>query len=488
MLLGNRNNKLAAPIIWLSVVLFGTIIAIMVLRGIALIDPLLTKVGSRTGAEVNLIIVYIALGSIPFIPFLLAWLKPIYLIAGAIALLPLFARLNRVFGIYAYNDLNGNPIYISGAAILTGLLFVYLLIRNPHINRRVWSSKPSLAFALFAVSGAAAQFVFFEFAPAIRIAYLVIIVQFLWYELVTGYVDTVEDVYKNIWGIVVAVIVSILLTMFTSGQEVNLIDSNYFISLDSNSLGPNNYYAGLLASTLCLLPVLFYKVRWTGKIMVLASLVLMGKLLVLTGARGAYLSVVPIGGYFFMIRGKGKKLMPVLILFIILVWLFSEQLFVYLDTRSFYLDSRIFQIASVDMRLLWSKYALQALMKWPFFVTGFGMLTYNNLVPSPLFGFPIQGVHQGFLNIWTNAGFVAFVAFIYWLSSAIWGGRAQARRTKDADRRFLIQGLIICLISWIISFMTTGGWYIGAHQEPYLIFTTEVGLLVVLGTRVESKF
>lgn len=484
MFLGNRYSSPSAGIMWLIAIVSGVTIAIMALLCVELIDPLLARVASRTGGEVNLIIVYIALGSVPFVPILLVKLKPIYLITGTIALLPLSARLNRVFGIHAYNDLNGNPIYITGIAFLAPLLLAYLLIRYRNINRRAWLSKSSIAFIFFAASGAATQFLFFEFVAAIRIAYLVIVVQFLWYQLVTAYVHRIEDVYKSIWGILIALDISIFLTMFTSGQELNLIDLNYFISLDSNSLGPNNYYAGLLASTLCLMPVLFYQARWIGKIVVITSSVFIGKFLILTGSRGAYLALAPVCAYFFMMRGKGRRFIPIMILVIASVWLFSEQIALYLAKREMYFGSRIFQVAGVEVRLLWSKYALEALMKWPFFLTGFGMLTHDNLVPSPLFNFPIQGVHQGFLNIWTNAGLPAFLAFIYWLASAILGAGSEIRRTKDVDRRVVMTGLIICVLSWIISFMTTGGWYIGAHVEPYAMLTTEVGLLVTLGTRV----
>jgi hypothetical protein len=477
-----NNKKYLSNLKWVGLIILAMISAKLVIQGSQSIDILLSEIRDRTAGDVNLIITYAILALLPFAPFVLIRLKPINLIAVTVALLPFFARIERIFGIYAYTDFNGNPIYISGISLFAPLLLAYLVIRYPsNENIRAWLLPSSKAFWLFAIFGVITQFVFYDIFSALRIGYIVVVVQLLFYMIVIAYVNSVEDIYKITWGIIIAVSISILLTVFTSEQEIELFDPNFFIRLESNSLGPNNYYAALLSSSMCMLPFLYYKAHKWGKIFILATFLVLLKFLILTGARGAYVSLLPIIGYIFIIRTKTKKIIFILIALIIGIFFFQDQISIYLTKRPLYYD--LHQVPSFEERLLSSKEVLQELLDWPYFFTGFGMGTIDNWFLSRFSGFPVQGVHQGFLNVWVNAGFIALLGFMYWLGYAIWAGIRKIKISKDTEEVLVIFSLIICILSWLIVFMTTGGWYISKNVELYAILTAEVGMLVVLGQK-----
>ena len=481
MLSLEKSEKLFWGLKWFGIVLLAMLVAWKVPQGVHLIDGFLAKCASTLGGNINLGIAYVILALLPAVPFILLRLKPVSLIAVTIALFPLLSRLRPVFGIYAYTTFYGAPHLISGLALLIPLLFGYLLFRYPVIDRGWWLPS-SKAFWLLAASGVMTQFAFFSPFSAIRIAYLVIVVQLLWYLIIVAYVNTMEDVYKLIWGIVTAVIISILLTTFTTGEQgTALFNPESFVRLESNSMGSCNEYGVLMTSALCLLPILYYRSHGWAKIMILACPLFFGKELLLTGTRGAYLSLLPILGYFFVFQIRKKQIISLAICFVIAFSIIYDQLLLYLAKHPIYFDARLFQIRSVQERILNSVATLRALMTWPYFFTGFGMGTFGNWdIPGTLFG---HCTHQGFLWVWVNSGLAGFLGFIYWIGYSLWAGVKKILRSHELEEKLVLSGLVLSIVCWIILFVTTKGMYTGGPPELYAILTTEVGLLVALNQK-----
>lgn len=480
-----ENEKLFWSLKWLGIVLLAIIAAMGAPQIGYLIDTFLalcaSTVWGRESGKVNLIIAYVIMSMIPIVPFILLRLKPVSLIAVIIALLPLFGRIRRFPGIYAYTTFYAEPELISGIALFAPLLFGYLLFRYP--TSRGWWLPSSKAFWLLAASGVMTQFVFFSPFFAIRIAYLVIVVQLLWYLTIVAHVNTMEDVYKLMWGILTAVVISSFLTIFTIGQDIDFFhDLKRFGRLQSNSLGSCNEYGAVLSSTLCLLPILFTRAQRLGKIVIIIIIPLFLTLILLTGTRGAYFSLLPILGYAFILRHRKKQLVFYVIVFIITFWMLWDRTLVYLEHRPIYFDARLYQVKSFQERILMWKSSLQALMTWPYFLTGFGVGTLGNwYIPGGTrFG---HDVHHGFLWVWVNSGLAGFLGFCFWLSYALWAGIKKAMRSYDFEEKLVLLGLVLSITCWIILFMITKGTYTGGWQEPYALLTTEVALLVALSQK-----
>lgn len=481
MLSLEKSEKLVWGLKWFGIILLAMLVAWKVPQGIHLIDGFLAKCASTLGGDVNVVIAWVILAALPIAPFILLRLEPVSLIAVTIALFPVLSRLRPVFGIYAYTTFYGTPHLISGLALLIPLLFGYLLFRYP-ISARGWWLPSSKGLWLLAASGVMTQFAFFSPFSAIRIAYLVIVVQLLWYLIIVAYVKTMEDVYKLIWGIVTAVIISILLTTFTTGEQgTALFSPGTFLRLESSSMGSCNEYGVLMTSALCLLPILYYRSHVWAKIMIVVCPLFFGKVLLLTGTRGAYLSLFPILGYLFIFRSKKKHIVLFAISVLITSWIVFDQALIYLARNPIYFDARLINIVSVQERMLNSVATLRALMTWPYFLTGFGMGTFGNwYIPGTLYG---HDSHQGFLWVWVNSGLAGFLGFIYWIGYSLWAGVKKTLRSHHFEEKLVLLGLVLSIACWIILFVTTKGCYTGGLPEFYAILTTEVGLLVALSQK-----
>ena len=315
-----------------------------------------------------------------------------------------------------------------------------------------------------------------------KIGYLVIVVQLLWYLIIVRYVDTIEDAYKVIWGIITAMIIWIFIVTFSTSSDVNIALHNIGIAFESSRhyeklyyrLG--NHYAVMMSSTLCLLPILFYKAHKWGKVLIVALAVLFGEELLATKCRGALLSFLPVFLYPFLPH-KSKKEANIFILMLIIITILAW------DKVLLALKANIDFFVAADKRYLMSAYTLQRLMAWPYFLVGFGMGTLNNWIMIPHTFLSLHGVHQTFLLVWVHTGLAGFLGFIYWLGYSIWAGIKKAMRCHVAEEKLVLLGLVLSISSWAIFFMTTGGPYTGMLHEANAIFTTEVGLLVALGQK-----
>ncbi len=459
--------------------------AVLFGRNIDLFADLLFKLfkqtGERTGADVNLLILCVVLAFLPFAPFVLLKLKPVALITLFTALLPLFSRIRALYGIFAYTDFVGNPYYISGAALITPFLFLYLFCRYPVRLLEIWTSLPSKGFCALVLSTFIVQLVFFDILSALRITYVIIGVHLLLYSITISYIRTEDDVYRTLICVVVAVVFSGILALLTTSQgPIPLFDNTYYTRLDSNTLGLNNYYAALLSSTLCFLPYFYFEFTGFKRLAVLLTFLFIFKLLLLTGARGALVGLLPLLSYIIIFKKRPGLRFWLPCSIIIGLVLFSGQIDLYLNMRGWLVGGSFLQVASVAERLDWSIDVIRDLLRWPHFIFGYGMGTFENWTLSSRSLMPIQGIHQGLLNIWVIGGLIGLIGFLVWIVGTLTAGISSFLRAQDGKGRMLILSIVNCISSWMICFVTTGGWYLSGQVELYAILTIEMGLLAVL--------
>ena len=440
------------------------------------VDNFLLQVSTRTGGHVNIYIAYALLLIAPIVPFIIWRLRPVSFIAFVIAILPLIARIKSIFGIYAYTDFNSNPVYISGLALLAPLIFAYLVLRFPHERCSIWtSSLASRSFLLLVFSGVSVQFLFFGPAEAVKVAYLNLGAQFFVYITIMSFVRSVDDVYTVLCAILIAVTISGILALLTTPKGIiPVMNSNYYTELNSNTFGQNNYYGPLLSSTLCLFPLFFSRSKRSFYIILTVLLILVCKLLLMTGNRGSFLGLAPIlFVLFFVSKSKPAAIISISVCIVAIIALLLPQFITYAHHRIFTMAA--LGTNDVLIRFAWASATIAALMRWPAFVTGYGMCTLSNVVMSG--EFPIQMVHQGFLNVWVNCGLLAFIGFVMWLVVSLCNSFKKFWLTKLYEEKLILISLVACIVSWLIAFCTVGGWYISSVTELYSIFTTEVALL-----------
>jgi len=467
-------------LIWGGFLLLGWIIVRQIPRLSFLTDVFLARSGASLGGSVNMIIAYFVLVCVylsilisPYILFKIT--NPVIFIALIIVLFPFFVRSNVLFGITGFTSWHGGTVSIFGIALFTPILLIFLLIKHPVNISSVWSLPSSKAFLVFAVSGILMQFLFFPFISAIPIGYLLIGCQLLWYLIIVAYVKTINDVYLIIWGISIALVIGSVISSLTGVQEFVLNPIEFFQTkgrLNSMLFGSQNEYPGILVGVICLLPILFYKSSnpITKTIVIIFSIILLRDLL-LSVTRGAFLALfISIWCYYFSLH-KNKKF--VLIFFgLLLIFYYSvgnQIMFFILERRGIPYSARTERWIA----------ALEALKTLPYFFTGFGMATLDN-IKSLLVHYP----HNGFLFIWVNSGLVGLIGFILWLGIAVKRGIKIIRSTPIFEEKLLMTGFVVGIFSLIIFSMTTGFRYTGGElQEMYAIFTTQVALLIVLGQK-----
>ena len=474
MLSLEKNEKLFSGLKWFGIVL----LAIVVAGKVPMIQAFLVKCGSTTGGNINVVIAWVFLFLLPAALFVLARLKPVSLIAVTIALFPFFSRIRNFFGIYAYTTYWGSPRLISGIDLFVPLLFGYLLFRYlPNENNRGWWLPSSKAFWVLAASGVMTQFFFYPITSAILIGYTVVVVQLLWYLVMVAYVNTIEDAYKIMWGIIISVGISILLTTFAGGHEV-IVDPLAFHRaegrLGSLVIGSINEYGVVLSSTLCLVPILFYRARKWGKMALLAIALVFTRDLLLTLTRGGYLALLSILGYLFILRHRRKQV-------VVFVSLISVVLYFFWDPMVFFLTERPISLDQYDSRYVRIVSCLRGLMNWPYFLTGFGQGSANHLVVGP------HGVHGNFFAVWVVTGLSGLLGFCFLLFYSIWAGIKKATRSYDFEEKLVLTGLVLSITSWIIFFIVCQGNYPWGLQETQAFLTTEVGLLVALGQKQRTN-
>lgn len=481
----------------LTYILIGFVFLVVAFISTFIIDKIqiaqiMSRIEASYGGKINLIIFWISLSLLPVIFFILLQISSLSsLIALTIAFFPFTSRLKEAeLGIYAYRQWYGRPFFISGIALLVVPLFIYHLLRF-RVKDSGWFTTSSLMFWLLAASGIFTQFLFFPFVEALRVGYLVMGCQLLWYLIVVRGVKCEEDAIKVIWGIVIAVFISFFFAIFTTRltREVQGI-----FRLESNTLGRGNEYGLINASTICLLPILFFRTKkLVGKIALIGMAIIFGAALLLTMTRGAYFSIFPILGYLLLGRRIRGKILPFFFLSLIIVFLFSQQIWFYITLRGLFVP-KLFEIDNVAVRLAMSWSTLVNLLSdVKHFLVGYGMPTFenldNSLDPSTSLIISVQHVHQEMLNIWVRTGLFGLLGFIGWIVCTFWTTLKRIANEKAPGTRLLLYGLIFSICSWIIFFFTTASsnGYAGGWHEVYAILTTKVALLVALSQKKNTN-
>jgi hypothetical protein len=472
-----KNNKLYWGIGWGIIILLVIMVARMVPRISYLMDALLVRASNSIGGYFNVIMLYMMLVMILFTPFLLLYLKPVSLIALSLALLPFLSRSRLAFEIYGYTAFDGNSRGIYGIALIAPLLLAYLSLRYPVTGKTGgWWLPSSKGFWALAISGVLTQFFFFPPTSILRIAYSLIGAQLLWYLIVVRYTNTIDDVCKIIWGMVIGVAITAFITAFTAGYE-QILNPVSLYSVEGRIAsyigGTANEYPGVVASTICLLPILFYRANNRGKILVIILAMVFIRELLIQVTRGGFLSVISVLGYLFIFRYKKKYVIAFISFIVICIWIFGDDIIFFLTERPITQEAFI----ASERPLMW-KQALEALMTLPTFFIGLGMATLEN--SRNLY---VHYPHQGFLYIWVHSGLVGLLGFCFWFFYSIWVGIKKIIRSHVFEEKMVLTGLVLSLIAWTILLMGTVGNYLGGQQEVYVILTVQVGMLVALGQK-----
>ncbi len=460
---------------WGFIAVFALVLATFVVPRIGnFVDALLLRAAASLGGQTN---VYIALAFLALSPvaFLVLFrLKPVTLITLVIALLPILSPLRRFFGIYAYTDWMGGTQLISGLAIIAPLLFIYLCIFHPVSPQvRGWRLPQSKWFYLMPISALITQPFFFSLPQALRIVYVLTMTHLFWYLIVVAYVNTIEDSRKLLWAILATTVLSILLTAFTAGdQGAAILEQQKYARVKSAHMGSSNEYGVLMTSTLCLLPILLYRTTNLGKCLLMVAPVILGKTLIATGTRGAYVSILPIFGYLYLYRVSPKRLAFFLMAsFLVLLLLY--------DPLTFYLQRRPITLTAYEDRFSNSMAILEALLSWPYFFLGYGFGTIQTFwnIPGAYYG---HAAHNGYLQAWIELGFLGFVGFLMWIFITLKTGVWKALRTPVFEEKLTLLGLVLSVCCWLILFISTTGNYTGGIVALYTVLTTELALITAL--------
>ncbi len=457
---------------------------VIAFKFVAVGNRLIERSASTYGGEINVIIAYIAIIVVPFFMIYLFHLSLSTFTAVAVSLFPLITRSANFFSLTGYTSWYGTPVGIGGLALLVPFFMVYAVFRYGFRWEDVGWNLPSIQwYKLLVVSGIFCQFFFTSFYKAIPLAYLVVVPQFLLILLVIASVKTEDDVIKVLWGIIIAVTIGSLLIVTAQQSVQGPLDT---FRLNTNAIGTYTSYGEVLASTLCLIPMLiFLESSWIKRIFLGALFIFFVRKLAMTMTRGAYISLLPILGYMFLLNKKDRTSFALIAIAIIVmvVAVFGDELFFYLTAREFYFDSRFFSIGNVYGRGENAYYTLKRLLtEFPNFFVGFGIGTYENF-DNP----GAQTVHQGLLAVWVNAGLAGLIGFlgcfyhIYSFTFKKWN-------RLQYPERILIGGIILALSSWVIFLNTTSIDYASGGDISALSFMTiEMGLAISLTQKMNTE-
>ena len=453
---------------------------------ISLGDKLIERSASTYGGEINVIIAYVAIIVVPFLMIhLLFHVSLSTFTVVVVSLFPLITRSDKFFSLPSYIGWQGTSVGIGGLELLVPFFMVYAVFRYGFRWKDVGWNLPSIQwYKLLVVSGIFCQFFFTSFFKAIPLAYLVVVPQFLLILLVIASVKTEDNVIKILWGIIIAVTIGSLLTV-TNQQSVQGPLGTFRIA--SNAI---SFIGGVLASTLCLIPILlFLESNWFKRIFLGVLFVFFIRQLAMTMTRGAYISVLPILGYLFLLNKKDRTSFALVAIAIIvmIVSVFGDELFFYLTAREFYFDSRFFGIGSVHGRFEGVWYTLTRLLtEFPNFFVGFGKGTYQNWDNVGIGGTAgVNSVHQGLLAIWSTAGLAALIGFlgcfyhIYSFTFKKWSG-------LEYSKKILLGGIILALSSWVIYLNTSFINYTGSPISATSFITIEMGLAIFLTQKMNN--
>ena len=471
---------------------FGVLLLLSVViafKFVAISNRLIERSASTLSGEINVIIAYAVIIVVPFLMIYLFHLSLSTFTAVTVSLFPLITRSGDFFSLPAYTSWYGTPAGIGGLALFVPFFMAYAIFRYGIRWKDVGWDLPSIHWhKLLVVSGIFCQFFFTSFCKAIPLAYLVVVPQFLLILLVIASVKTEDDVKKIFWGSIIAVTISSLLTVTVHQSMMGHLGT---FRLGTSTVGSPCGYGGVLASTLCLIPILiFLEYSWIKRIFLVALFIFFVTLLAMTMTRGAYISLLPIFGYAFLLNKKDRTsfVLVAIAIIVMMVAVFGDKLFFYLAARELYFDSRFFGIVSVHVRFEGAWYTLKRLLtEFPNFFVGFGMGTYQNWDNAGIGTAGVNAVHQGLLSIWSTAGIAALIGFlgcfyhIYSFTFKKWN-------RLQYSERVLLGGIILTLSSWFIFLNTTSTNYVGdggISQTCFMI--TEMGLAISLTQKMNTQ-
>lgn len=456
---------------------------------VAISIRLIERSVSTYGGEINVIIAYVAIIVGPLLMIhLLFHVSLSTFTAVVVSLFPLITRSGRFISLPGYISWYGNSVRIGGLALLLPFFMAYAVFRYGFRWKDVGWNLPSIQwYKLLVVSGIFCQFFFASFCKAIPLAYLVVVPQFLLILLVIASVKTEDDVIKILWGIIIAVTIGSLLTV-TAQQSMQGPLGTF--RLGTNTIGTYSSYGGVLASTLCLIPMLiFLESSWIRRIFLGALFTFFVGQLAMTMTRGAYISLLPILGYAFLLNKKDKTSFGLvgIAIIVMIVAVFGDELFFYLTARDFYFDSRFFSIGNVYGRFENAWYTLKRLLtEFPNFFVGFGKGTYQNWDNVGIGGTAgVNSVHQGLLAIWSTAGLAALIGFLGCFYH-IYSFTLKKWNRLQYPERVLLGGIILALSSWVIFLNTTFINYAGGDIPAISFMITETALAISLTQKMNT--
>ncbi|MBT6052067.1 MAG: hypothetical protein HOG49_35130 [Candidatus Scalindua sp.] len=450
---------------------------------------LITKSANSYAGNINTIIAYIAIILTPLFAIVLARLKLSTLTSVLVAGFPLFARFSKYFNVSGYINWQGYHIGIGGLALISPIILIYIILRyNDSGISKVWRLSSVNWFKMIVVSGFISQFFFTSFSQALPLGYLVAIPQFTWFLVIIISVNNKTDAEKIILGIIVSIIIAILLKGTAGG--VGMLDSSGLMRLSTNTLGSINQFAAVLASTLSLIPAIALRIKYRYLVIIGIISAIFIKELVMSMCRGAFVSMIPIFTYLYILdkRQKRKFIFAATVLMFLTFSILVPDLIIYLTAREFYFDTRMFEITSVYNRLESSTYTLNRLLtEFPNIIVGFGYGTYDNWDNARVGGTAgVHSVHQGLLSIWATAGLFGLIGFIGVIYN-IYKSAISNWKYYTYSSQLLVGSILLSVTSWLIFLNTTSGNYIGGQAEVYGIMTTEMGLIIALTQKVGKE-
>ena len=445
---------------------------------------ILSEISTRTGGDVNIWIVFALAISCPILLWTYFRSRATVVIATTVGLLPIFARSKALWVFEPYREYHGAWVQLGGLAVFGPILFAYLCARGRLTTGEFLRLLSMPARGMYLLVGAClvTQLIVFSFWQGLIVTYCYVGINLIWFVLSVLAVKTVADARLVLRGVLLAVVVSCILTMTTTTTPLpwnplvaaEMLKEQGHRLTDSLVFGGNNLSGPLFSSLLCLAPAALAVENSAWRLVWLGSVLLLGRELILTGVRGGLLGVGCVGFYFLLRASR-----PTWRQWLLVCGVMVGGVFVF---RAAFVEFVVPRFAegvlgeSAAERFERASACLDGLASFPEIIVGYGARSVENYIPG------VHNVHEGFLWVWTTCGLGGLIGFCIWLFGAMYQGILLAvdRRT-DSQKGVVAIGLAGVIGAWCIAFVTTGGWFTGSDvPESYILLSVLVGALVGL--------
>jgi len=311
---------------------------------------------------------------------------------------------------------------------------------------------------------------------AFNLAFVYILQPFMFLVLLVDSIEKKYDLYLFECAFVVSVILTIMVRF---SQDISLSSISARAAKTSGAYGQFIPYAEILAFMLPVMIALWvvYRDDLPRRRILIFSIILVVVELIGTGTRGALFSLAALS-LFFLDRRTRKPFLFICFLsglLFLLAWPFFGAMYL---NRAIYLDSRIYEIDSVAVRLMIDSDAMIKAIQNPVFGYGIGYnFTYN---VSEVHG----RVHNTFVSLAIMAGIPALTVFILIVWRALLNTFYRIRHASTPNERILAIGVTAGIFSFLISGMTSGGelFWGNNHEWKMMLFG-----LIALSVIVREK-